>query len=182
MAESSQIVLWVLRAQVGDRDALDQLLRAVQMPIYRCVDGIVRDKHMAEDLLQDVLVTICRKLRTLRDPALFRPWCYRIATRAAFRRVKRRRREADMLAEQPPTDPALSPTAHDTASRREQLDQVILTLDHVPPASRAVLVLHYLESMPLKEVAAVLGLAVGTVKSRLSYGLSVMRRRLAENE
>ena len=52
----------------------------------------------------------------------------------------------------------------------------------VSPASRAVIVLHYLHEMPLAEIAEVMGVAVGTVKSRLAYGLDLMRRQLTLNQ
>ena len=59
------------RAQLGDVHALDQLLRALQEPLFRHVHTIVADSHTAEDVLQEALLTISRKLRTLRDPHWF---------------------------------------------------------------------------------------------------------------
>src|SRR5262245_28890612 len=92
MADAKQEQLWVLRAQVGSRDALDALFRAVQTPLFRYLTGLLGDRVLAEDVLQEVLLRIYQKIAWLREPALFRPWCFRIATREAFKRLPRERR------------------------------------------------------------------------------------------
>ena len=72
----------VLRAQSGDREAFDRLLRGVQGPLHRCVLSLAgQDAHLAEDVLQEVFLRLWRKLPWLREPALFRPWAYRVAAR-----------------------------------------------------------------------------------------------------
>ncbi|MBA2305046.1 MAG: sigma-70 family RNA polymerase sigma factor [Acidobacteria bacterium] len=78
--------------------------------------------------------------------------------------------DLDTIAE--PEEPADHPRA----------DEIPTWLAHASPRSRAVIVLHYLEEMPLKEVAAVLGLPLGTVKSRLAYGLRAMRQAAGEKD
>src|ERR687890_2917084 len=87
----------VLRAQTGDRGALDALLASVQEPLYRYVLSLVGERHLAEDALQETFVRVYRKLGWLREPGLFRAWAYRIATREAFRQMKRERRWADQV-------------------------------------------------------------------------------------
>src|SRR5215213_7028293 len=81
----------VLRAQGGSRPALEELLRSVQAPLYGYLRGVVGDAALAEDVLQDVMVQVSRKLGWLRDPRLFRAWAFRIATRRAFRVLKAER-------------------------------------------------------------------------------------------
>ena len=92
MESGKQEARWVLRAQSGDRQALDSLFRAVQSPLYRYLLRLLSDPSLAEDVLQDVFLLIYRKLRWLRDPRLFRCWAYRIASREAFRKLKKERR------------------------------------------------------------------------------------------
>src|SRR5262245_35244389 len=70
MADRGQETLWVLRAQVGARDALDALFRAVQAPLYRYALGLVGDAALAEDVLQEVFLRVYRKLPYLREPEL----------------------------------------------------------------------------------------------------------------
>ena len=167
----------VLRAQSGDRGALDDLLASVQEPLYRYVLSLVRERHLAEDALQETFVRVYRKLGWLREPGLFRPWAYRIATREAFRQLKRERRWAEQVRDEdalvavaaPPPREELAPEL--SARLRE-------TVAGLSPASRAVVVLYYLHEMSLEETAAVLGVPLGTVKSRLAYGLESLRRQL----
>ena len=92
MTSPKQETWWVLRAQSGDRDALDELLKAVQEPLYRYISKLVGGRATADDILQEVFIHIYRKLRWLREPELFWPWAYRIASREAFKRLKREQR------------------------------------------------------------------------------------------
>src|SRR5215203_5668718 len=80
----------ILQAQAGDRLALEQVLRDTSRHVERLVRRIAGDA--ADDVLQDVLWTVARKLTWLEDPAAFKPWVYRIATRAALKHVSRERR------------------------------------------------------------------------------------------
>lgn len=180
MESEKQELRWVLRAQAGDREALDELLRAVQMPLYRYIYSLTNNTPLAEDILQEVFVLIYRKLGWLREPELFRPWAYRIATREAFKFLKREKRwkeqerDEEILLSLPAQQPELLAEML-AAELTAQLPQVIASIS---PASRAVIVLHYLHDLTLDEVAAVLGIAPGTAKSRLAYGLEKLRRQV----
>ncbi|HEY3884270.1 MAG TPA: sigma-70 family RNA polymerase sigma factor [Vicinamibacterales bacterium] len=165
---------WVLRAQVGDRDAIETLLRSVQPSLTRYVRALVGAAD-TEDVAQDVMVVIYRKLWMLSTPDLFRPWMYRIASRSAFRHLQMRRSWPDHLRD----DEALAELpAHDLAVLSTRVDE-LLQDPRVTPASRAVLALHFQEEMTLPEVAGILDIPLGTVKSRLAYGLATLRRRYA---
>lgn len=174
MAQARDQTFRVLRAQAGDREALDALLRSVQGPLYRYVRDLVGDPHLAEDVLQDVFVLICRKLRWLREPKLFKPWAYRIASRRALRAVRGERRRAGR-----PMDEAGEPVAPPPRYDPDLVASLPPLLANLTPASRAVLSLHYLQEMSLQETADVLGIPLGTAKSRLGYGLEALRRLLA---
>lgn len=166
---------WVLRAQCHDREALERLLRSVQPPLRRYIASLVGAGD-ADDLLQDVLIIVSRKVYWLEQPSLFRAWAFRIASRAAFRQLKKRKRWSDATAEPAALDDlaAPEPAVHDDTIL-ELLDSPALT-----PASRAVLVLHFREEMPLAHVAAVLEIPLGTVKSRLAFGLKTLRKELRD--
>jgi RNA polymerase sigma-70 factor (ECF subfamily) len=171
VATSKQEVQWVLRVQCGDQEALELLLRGVQPLLHRFLRGRA-GPDLADDVLQEVLLIICRKLAWLREPAVFRAWAYRIASREAFRRLKKQRR----LLEEPSEESALEEIPA-TAIPADAVAEHV-NLDGVPPASRAVLTLHFLEEMTLPEVAVVLEIPLGTVKSRLAYGWNVIRKQL----
>src|SRR5262245_42036558 len=87
-----QEIWWTLRAEAGDREAFDRLFRLLQEPLYHYTFSLVGARAPAEDILQDVFILIYRKIRWLREPELFHPWVYRIATREAFKHLKRERR------------------------------------------------------------------------------------------
>lgn len=157
----------VLRAQSGDRDAFDALLREIAPPLLRYVTRVTGDVAMSEDVVQETLIAIVRKIEWLDDASLFRAWAYRIASRQAFRAL-RKRRVAEPLEE-------IEVAAEEIADPWQR-ERLLASIDRLTPASRAVITLHYLEDMPLSEVAAVLDLAPGTVKSRLAYGLAQLRK------
>ncbi|MEO6726660.1 MAG: sigma-70 family RNA polymerase sigma factor [Blastocatellia bacterium] len=177
MEISKQEIWYVLRAQAGEREALDELFRLMQEPLYRYIVSLVSSRSLAEDILQEVFILIYRKLRWLREPELFRPWAYRIATRETFKHIKRERRWADQSVDETTLEDVPAPPRD--ALTPQLVAQIVA---QVSPASRAVIVLHYLHEMPLGEVADVLGLALGTVKSRLAYGLGCLRKQLSTNQ
>lgn len=167
------------RAQLGDVRALDQLLRALQEPLFRHVLTIVPDPHTAEDVLQEALLTVSRKLRTLRDPRWFRAWAYRIATRLAVRRAKKEHRWADALRDD---DLAALPAAEPEPRFDPELVAALPSaLAAVSPASQLVLRMHYLDELTYAEIAEALEISVGTVKSRLAYGLAALRKTLTDH-
>ena len=176
--ESAKQEIWlVLRAQAGDREAFDQLLRLAQEPLYRYIYSLVGTRALAEDILQEVFILIYRKIRWLREPELFRSWAYRIATREAFKQLKRERRWSDKAEDESVLVDLPAPSRDEITP--ESVEQMVA---QVSPAARAVIVLHYQHEMPLAEIAEVMGVAIGTVKSRLAYGLDALRKQLTNQQ
>jgi RNA polymerase sigma-70 factor (ECF subfamily) len=172
MSTPTEEAQWVLRAQCGDREALELLLRAIYPSLRHYLQGLVGADH-ADDVLQDVLIVVARKLEQLEDPALLRHWAFRIASRAGVKLLKRERRWqgdetglADLAAPEPPVP--------------SELVAALATMEGISPASRAVLVLHFREELSLPEVAAILEVPLGTVKSRLAYGLNALRTQFSQ--
>src|SRR6516225_9578250 len=91
MRGTEQEAGWVIQAQCGDRDAMEQVLRSVQPPLRRYLVRLV-GPTAADDVLQEVLISIARKLRWLIEPRLFRPWAYRIASRTAYAHLRKEKR------------------------------------------------------------------------------------------
>lgn len=166
--------LTVLRAIAGDREALTLVLIALDRPLYSYILKLVLRPETAEDLLQEVLYRISRKLYGLRDPDLIRPWAFRIASRECFRELRRtkHRNEEEM-------DLDLLPLTSQKDTCRDWEPRLLDWVDALPPASRSVIVLHYLEEMTLEEIAEILEISPGTVKSRLFYGLAKLRKTAA---
>lgn len=172
-------VLTVLKAQSGDRSAMSALLRGLQTPLLRYVGRMTGERDLASEIVQETLFAISRKLGALNQPQLLRPWAYRIATRETFRRLRCEKTHAHAPLE----------TAENVASDFDEnaaVDAVWFAtlpalLNEISPASRAVLVLHYIEGLTLRDITEVLDVTLGTVKSRLAYGLLLLRRRFEES-
>ena len=164
--------LLILLAQTGDRAALEQLLRDIHAPLRRYITSLV-GADLADDVLQETSLQIFRKLPFLREPTVFRPWTFRIASRIAFSQLKRGRRWEPLDAA--PIEPLITLDPN----LGEPPDEAFLTLlNRVSPASRAVLLLHYQHDLSLEEAAAILEIPIGTAKSRLHYGVSTLRKHL----
>ena len=167
----SDQTLLVLLAQTGDRAALEQLLRNSHALLRRYVTGLA-GADLVDDILQETAIQIFRKLRFLREPAVFHAWTLRIASRIAIAHLKRAHRWE-------PLDDSLLGTFTPSPNLGGPPDAAFLALlDHVSPASRAVLLLHYQHDLSLEETAAVLDIPVGTAKSRLHYGVATLRKHL----
>jgi RNA polymerase sigma factor (sigma-70 family) len=166
--------LVVVRAQLGDRAALDEVLAALQEPLVAHIVAILGEHDAALDVLQDVLLTIARKLGDLRDPRWLRAWAFRIATRQALRHARR----ASHRLEQPADEDLLAAVPAPTPEpvfEPELVATVGVLVAGLPPASGIVVRLRYLEGLSVPEIAEALEIAEGTVKSRLAYGLSRLR-------
>ena len=174
-SDDDDLTLLVLRAQSGDIGAFEALHRRLAPSLLRHLRHIVQDGALAEDLLQDVFVVAFRKLGWLRDPASARPWLYRVATREALRRIRRGRRRSEWQLTAEDWDRIQQRAGLERIERDLTGEQARQAIGDLPPLSRAVLSLHYLEEMPLPVVAALLEVPLGTAKSRLAAGLDRLR-------
>ena len=165
----------VERAQLGDREAFGLLAVPLGDHLFAVATRILRDDDLAADATQQALVSIWRDLPQLRDLARFDAWSYRVLVRACYAERRRERRWSQSLHVLPG---ALVGEASDGASfviDRDQLERAArrLSIDH-----RVVVVLRYYLDLPHSEIAELLGIPVGTVRSRLRYALQGMRAAL----
>ena len=165
----------VERAIAGDRDAYAELARTLIGRLYAVAFLILRNQAQAEDATQEALVAAWRDLSALREADRFGAWLNRLLVRACHREARRARGRRVVEV----GDAALDTSpARDDLPRfldRDQLERGFRRLD---VEHRAILVLHHLEGFTLAEIGEVLGLPVGTVKSRLHRALSTMRAAL----
>jgi RNA polymerase sigma-70 factor (ECF subfamily) len=162
------------RAQQGDEEAFASLAVAVGDRLHAVSHRILRDTDLAEDATQQALLTIWRDLPKLRDPARFDAWSYRLLVRACYAEARRTRHWAPNLRLLPVDEPA-DTEGLGMVVDRDQLERGFrrLSIDH-----RAVVVLHHYLDLPLDEVADVLGVPVGTVRSRLHHAMRGLRAAL----
>ena len=168
----------VAAAQAGDRAALDQLLRRHYDRIHAVCRRIAGGTRDADDAAQEAMISIVRGLPRFDGRSAFSTWIYRIATNAALDELRRRRRRPSLHVvtddhEQPePADP-LAERQLDAIAEREVIDAA---LDDLPEEFRVAVVLRDVADLDYAEIAAVLDVPVGTVKSRIARG----RGQLAE--
>jgi RNA polymerase sigma-70 factor (ECF subfamily) len=162
------------RAQNGDEEAFASLAVAAGDRLHAVAFRILRDTDLAEDASQQALLTIWRDLPQLRDPARFDAWSYRLLVRACYAEGRRTRHWAPNVRLLPANEPEVSEGLSSVVDR-DQLERGFrrLSIDH-----RAVVVLHHYLDLPLDEVAEVLGVPVGTVRSRLHHAMRGLRAAL----
>ena len=164
----------VVRAQHGDEGAFTSLAVAVGDRLHAVAHRILRDTDLAEDATQQALLTIWRDLPQLRDRARFDAWSYRLLVRACYAEGRKTRRSAPNMRLLPADEP-MTADGTNLVLDRDQLDRGFrrLSIEH-----RAVVVLHHYLDLPLEEVAGVLGVPLGTVRSRLHHAMRGLRAAL----
>jgi RNA polymerase sigma-70 factor (ECF subfamily) len=160
----------VEQARKGDREAFAVLVHQVSDSLYSVAYRILRDTGLAEDVLQNALVLAWRRLPKLRDLDRFEAWIHRILVHACYDESQRTRswRGSTVL----PIELAGVTDETSQIADRDELERAFrwLTIEQ-----RAVFVLHHYLGLPLVEVADLLGIPAGTVRSRLHYATRSLR-------
>jgi len=175
--------------QAGDETAYERLIERFQTPIYNLAYRLLNDPGEASDVLQEVFLKVFRNVENFRGESSLRTWMYRIAVNEANNRrrwlFRHRRGETGMLDNFDEADSREKPlmdsgeTPFDFTMNREA--QVLLeeALAEINPVFRAALVLREVEDMSYEEIADILEVSIGTVKSRIVRGREALRRNLA---
>ena len=168
----------VERAQLGDRDAFDALVTASIDRSFAIAYRILRDAGRAQDATQAAYLSAWRDLPSLREPERFDAWLRRLVVRACYAEADRERRWAAGVR----LIPADTATVADTATALADSDELERAFRRLKPDERAVLVLHHYLDLPDAEAAEVLGIPVGTMKSRLNRATAALRSALEAEE
>jgi RNA polymerase sigma-70 factor, ECF subfamily len=161
----------VERARSGDQEAFADLVHQASDSLFGVARRILRDPELAEDVLQEALVTIWRKLPHLRDVDRFDGWAFRILVHACYAVAPRNRQWASTVRVLPLGRPD-STDEFQTIADRDELERAFRGL---PLDQRAVFVLHHHVGLPLVAVAETLGIPDGTARSRLHYATHALR-------
>ena len=164
----------VVRAQTGDEEAFALIAVAAGNQLYGVARRILRDVDLAQDATQLALLNIWRYLPKLRDPARFDAWSYRLLVNACTAEGHSSRRWEPTVRVLP-ADEQVDQGAMSSIADRDQFDRAFqrLSVDH-----RAVVVLHHYRELTLDQISEVLGVPVGTVRSRLHYAMRGLRAAL----
>jgi RNA polymerase sigma-70 factor (ECF subfamily) len=178
------------RARHGDLDAFEQLVRARMETVYRLTHAIVNDPADAADAAQETFVAAWRQIRSLRDSARFDAWLTRIAVNAARMTLRARgRRRVREIPASAATGRAADATgttdawrATDEPVRPDDGARLAAALDHLTADQRALLALHHLDGRSVADIAAVLAIPSGTVRSRLFTARRALDAALAAED
>ena len=175
--------------QAGEAVAYEQLIERFQTPVYNLAYRLLNDQADASDVVQEVFLKIFRNVGNFRGDSSLRTWVYRIAVNESHNRrrwlFRHRRGETGMLDNFDDADGREKPlmdageTPFDFTVNREA--QILLeeALADINPVFRAALVLREVEDMSYEEIADILEVSIGTVKSRIVRGREALRRNLA---
>lgn len=161
-------------ARRGDREAYADLIRVRGDRLYALAQRILRDVDRAEDALQEALVIAWRDLSGLRDPDRFDAWLHRLVVRSCLAEATRERRRFSNLRVLP-MDVQATNDDYLSVGDRDQLERGFRRLS---PQQRALLVLRHFEDREPTEIAEILDIPVGTVRSRLHHAHRAMRAAL----
>ena len=178
------VELLAVRCQLGETDALDELVRRWHLPLWKYVRRLADDDSTAEEVLQDVWLRIVHGLPDLRQPSRLVAWMFRIARYASLDRLRGRYAQRDALGTD--ADLELDRLEGDDAhvgldELADELEELRHGLIALPMVEREVLTLFYLRELGLRQVAEVLEVPVGTVKSRLHRARNLLRAQLQSN-
>ncbi len=163
----------IAAAQGGDRQALDELLRAHHDRIAALCRRMCLNQADADDATQEALIALVRGLHRFDGRASFSTWAYRVATNACLDELRRRKRRPV-----PGLDPSMAPAGRDPADGVVAQVDVDAALASIAPDFRAAVVLRDLCGLDYTEISEVLDIPAGTVRSRIARGRAALADRL----
>jgi len=169
----------ILQLQGNSLEALGKLFDRHRLMVYRTALAIANDPEAAADLLQDVFLRLYRFAERVDPCRPLEPWLYRVTTNLAYTYVKRRQRwfsPLEDIAEW--LVGSKKQTPHYMAEVDEESQQVQKAIASLPLQQRVVIVLYYINDLSLHEIAEIIGVPEGTVKSRLHYGRKALKKHL----
>lgn len=188
ISEEDSRILRGLRA--GIDEAYEELIQRYQQPVYNVVYRLLGNPQDASDVVQDVFLKVFRSVASFREQSSLRTWIYRIAVNEAhnhrrwFSRHCRcevpfeSERDDQTYTVELATDPGRSP--YDQALDSETRTLIEQALTRINPAFRTAVVLRDIENLSYEEIADILQLSLGTVKSRILRGREALRRELTQ--
>jgi RNA polymerase sigma-70 factor (ECF subfamily) len=166
----------ILRCQLGDKDALAELIGRYHRPLRYFIGHLSDNAEIVDDLLQDIWVSVIGKISTLRNLETFPTWLYRIARNTVYQHFRRKK---PFLALDESI--AVPDETQDSAFSPADAAQIHAGLKKLHPEHREVLVLRFLEQMSYQQIASVAECNLNTVKSRIYYAKLALKKTMEEN-
>ncbi|HON37813.1 MAG: RNA polymerase sigma factor [Desulfomonilia bacterium] len=175
----------VREVKQGDPAAMEEIVKRYSNKVYNLAYHLTRDAHAAEEIMQDVFLTVIAKIGTLTTEAYFSTWLYRVTTNAAYGYLRKEKK----FSEQTPVEDIdqeqfleydWTNLPDDVLLSEESKEVLRRSIDSLPEAMRTVVVLKDVEGLKNEEIAETLGISVPAVKSRLHRGRLILRQLLSE--
>ena len=181
MSRASPENLLLARVAKKDREALAEVYARFQRPLFRYLFHLLRQKELAEDVLQEVMLVVWQKAPTFQGTAQAASWIFGIAHHQAFKALRRDASSTliELEAAAELADEALDPEAD--LLRQTTHEEIAQALACLTPEHREVLELAFFQDFACKEIAAIVGIPLGTVKSRLSYARRALKAALLQH-
>ncbi len=171
----------IARVQSGDIDALGLLYRRYRAQVYRTALAITCDEAMSEDILQEAFVRVHKYASSFDASQPIEPWLYRITVNLTYTWLNRTKRLLNLFQGAFEWVSASSKQAPEVVSESQEQNKVLQrAINGLPDTQKTVVILHYLEDLSVSEVAYVLGIAEGTVKSRLYHARQKLKKSITE--
>ena len=170
----------IRRFLTGDTDAFTLLVERHRQRVYNLCLRLLGDADDAADAAQDAFVSVLTKLDRFRGEAAFTTWLHRIAVNACYDLTRRRRRQPmlRLAGDGDATDEDTGPPVADPADELAGTRDVVAALRVIPEEFRTAVVLADLQDLPYEEIAKVLDVPIGTVKSRVHRGRIALARAM----
>ena len=172
----------IARAQQGDMQAFEALYHRHKMALYRTALAISGDRFLAEEILQEVFLRAYRHLPQMRTDVSPAPWLYRVMVNLTYDITARRRRKQTMLQKLADWLPTPIKSPEKQVETQELQTMVLKAINRLEIKQRTTLVLFYLQDLSLEEIAEIMNVPVGTVKSRLYYARKKLRNTILADE
>lgn len=166
-------------ARSGDRDAFSQLVKVAAPRMHGVANLILRDPDLAKDAVQDAFIAAWNGLPALRDTDAWDAWLRRLTVRSCYRLAKKDQRQTLVERTLHSPDPHAGTT--DTTADIAERQWILAELGRLHIDQRSVIALHYYLDLPMREVAEILDVPIGTAASRLHRGLEAMRVAMREH-
>lgn len=173
MNSGRQLEILVLRCQIGDTDAFEELFKQYQPRLRYYIRRLDAKTDNIDDMLQDIWLSVYRKIEKLKEPRAFPVWVYRIARNKVFGGFRNKRRFAPL-----PEERVLSEIKDEPDIPTDRAEAIHKALDNIQPHHREVLTLCFLENLPYQQIAEIVGCGLGTVKSRIYYAKQSLREEM----
>ena len=174
-AMEQRLHLLVLRCQTGDERAFAQLLNEFSPRTLSYLRGMVGDA--AEDIQQEVWLSVYRSIGRLAYPGAFRTWLFRIARHRALDFLRQQKRELQLIDDVAAGLAAVDEPAS-ALGEKNLTDAMLDAVDTLGPLHREVCLLRYRDEMSYAEIGVIIGCSIGTVRSRLHYAKQQLHERI----